>query len=289
MTNLPSMAVTVLLVRAGGSPNSRTPSGRFRRFQVLAATVLTLLVVASSCTSDPQAIEAGPDGIVRIVLWGDSLAHEAATYFVDAFSDRPGEVQVDTGTLGGVALCDSVEPIITTTAEVEYDAVVLAYSGNAFTPCMQDDQGDPLQGSEHTARYKQSLERIEAALRDRGVALFIAGGPTAQTPTPEAIGLIEMYRSFAEQSDITTFVDVDDALLEDGAWTATLPCLLIEGPEQGCVDGRIAVHAPDGVHFCPTAEPAVNGVVKECDTWSSGAFRYAHALADPVIERLGPS
>ena len=262
-------------------------AGNVRSVRALVlVAALAFIVVASSCTSEPNPIDAGSDGIFRVVLWGDSLAHEAETYFVDAFVDQPMEVQVDTGTLGGIALCDSVEPIIAKSAEVEYDAIVLAFSGNALTACMQDDDGIPLDGSDHTARYEQALERIEATARDRGIALFLAGGPMAQTPSPEATSLIEMYRRVADRSDVITFVDVDDALLEDGAWTATLPCLPIEGPEQGCVDGRIAVHAPDGVHFCPTAEPALFGVVNECDTWSSGAFRYAHALADPVIERL---
>ncbi|NNE73445.1 MAG: hypothetical protein HKN26_07265 [Acidimicrobiales bacterium] len=270
-------------MRAGGLTNSPAGSGPFHRALVVAAA---LVAVASSCTSQAGPIDAGPDGVVRVALWGDSLAHEAATYFVDAFVDQPMQVEVGTGALGGVALCDSVEPFIAKTAEVEYDAIVLAYSGNAFTPCMRDDIGDPLRGTAHTARYQQALERIEATARERGIALFIAGAPMAQTASPEATSLIEMYRRFADRSDVTTFVDVDDALLEDGRWTATLPCLPIEGPEQGCVDGRIAVHAPDGAHFCPTAEPAVLGVINECDAWSSGAYRYAQALADPVIARL---
>ena len=43
------------------------------------------------------------------------------------------------------------------------------------------------------------------------------------------------------------------------------------------------VRAPDGVHFCPAGKDAHRGVTATCPVWSSGAYRYGSAMAQPVV------
>jgi hypothetical protein len=42
------------------------------------------------------------------------------------------------------------------------------------------------------------------------------------------------------------------------------------------------VRSPDGTHFCPTSSGGANGLVGRCAAYSSGAFRYASAMAAPI-------
>jgi hypothetical protein len=46
------------------------------------------------------------------------------------------------------------------------------------------------------------------------------------------------------------------------------------------------VRAVDGTHFCPVPSDAVQAVAGDCPVWSSGAFRFGTAMADPVIRDL---
>jgi len=60
--------------------------------------------------------------------------------------------------------------------------------------------------------------------------------------------------------------------------------------EGGCSSDGLPVNvvrAP--VHFCPVSGDAVRGVTDDCPVWSSGAYRYGRALAQPVIDALAVS
>jgi hypothetical protein len=45
------------------------------------------------------------------------------------------------------------------------------------------------------------------------------------------------------------------------------------------------VRAADGTHFCPAPVTVVRGVTGACPVWSSGAFRFGTAMAEPLIRR----
>ena len=49
------------------------------------------------------------------------------------------------------------------------------------------------------------------------------------------------------------------------------------------------VRNPDGIHFCPASGEAVYGITDDCPEWSSGAYRYGRALAQPVLDALAVS
>jgi hypothetical protein len=96
--------------------------------------------------------------------------------------------------------------------------------------------------------------------------LMAASGSSTPTPNPPAT--LGLYSSEPR------FVDAGQAVLADGAYTDTLPCLPDEGSVQGCVNGRIRVRAFDGAHFA-----------KSGSGYSAGGRRFADAI-DEAVARL---
>ena len=88
------------------------------------------------------------------------------------------------------------------------------------------------------------------------------GPPTFRDRAPAALGLY---------SSEPRFVDAGEAVLADGAYTDTLPCLADEGWVQGCVNGRIRVRASDGAHFATSGSG-----------YSAGGRRFADAIDEAV-------
>ena len=124
--------------------------------------------------------------------------------------------------------------------------------------------------------------------------MYFVGTPlsqhAAETHEPNAGRLNELY-ALLGSSDGIRYVEAGAAVLDRGSWTKTLPCL----PDEPCTGGADAagspvsvVRAPDGVHFCPAAPAAINGVTGDCPVWSSGAFRFGTAMAAPVINDFRP-
>jgi len=73
------------------------------------------------------------------------------------------------------------------------------------------------------------------------------------------------------------------------SYVRTLPCLFFEpctGPSVAGVRTNV-VRSPDGVHFCPDQGGNAVGQVASCNVYSSGAFRFAAAMAGPVIRAFG--
>ena len=92
-----------------------------------------------------------------VILYGDSLAWEAEDSFVGAFAGRP-EVQVLTRTWGGTAICDWLDEMRADAATFAPGVVVLEFSGNALTLCMQDSARRGLSGDAYWARYRADTQ-----------------------------------------------------------------------------------------------------------------------------------
>lgn len=244
----------------------------------------TVGTVAPSAADDPSAVR--PLARPLVVLYGDSLAWEAQHSFVQAFTDQPG-VEVVVRTYGGTAICDWLETMSTDAATLAPGAVVIEFSGNALTPCMQDDAGQGLTGDEYFGRYASDAEQAITIFADSDAQVIFAGAPISladeQNGEDAEARLNPMYRELGERSPDVRYVDAGAAVLDAGSWTKTLPCI----PGEPCTDQQVTVvRASDGVHFCPAGEEAVRGVTGECPVWSSGAFRYGQALAQPVLDSL---
>ena len=227
----------------------------------------------------------------RIVLYGDSLSSESQGYFAE-YLIRNGVTDLQTRTFGGTALCDYLGAMREDAAVFHPTTVVIEFSGNAFTPCMQDANGTPVTGDEFFARYRDAATEALRIFAPSGTHVYFVGSPvssrTLQTRNRNSEGLNRLYASLSKLG-LSTYVDAGAAVLDHGHWTETLPCLA----DEPCADATDTngtptnvVRAPDGVHFCPGSPGAVRGVTGECPVWSSGAFRFGSAMATPVVQAL---
>jgi hypothetical protein len=236
---------------------------------------------------DPDRTPIRAAAGARVVLWGDSLAYEAALPFVARLRNETHDAfAVDARTFGGTATCDWLPDMRRQAAAGPIAAAVLEFSGNALTRCMTDPGGQPLRGQAYLRAYRDATLEAVRILQAAGARVYLVGAPPSRRPSAEGAALLGLYRALATQRTGVVFVDAGRVVLDDGHWTATLPCLVDESAADGCVAGRIVVRAPAGAHFCPGAGPAVGGVTGPCPRWSSGATRFGRAMADAVAGAL---
>jgi hypothetical protein len=237
---------------------------------------------------EPRPAVPPPDATV--VLYGDSLAAEAESFFVERLR-AGGVADVRTRTFGGTAICDWLDTMRRDAADLHPDVVVVEFSGNALTPCMMREDGASL-AIDHDALHAkylvdaQEVARIFAA--DRTEVYFV-GAPRGRAAEarnePDIDWFNSMYQAIAAAVPNAAYIDAGATVLSNGRWTETLPCL----PSEPCTGpaGSNVVRAPDGAHFCPGAAEAVRGVTMVCNVWSSGAYRYGSAIAEGVL--AGPT
>ena len=229
-----------------------------------------------------------PIAVRRVVLYGDSLAWEARDFFTRALAGA-FITQVTTRTFGGTAICDWLGQMRADAASLRPDAVVVEFSGNALTPCMRAPNGSALTGATYFQKYASDSAAVLDIFSSRHTLVFFAGAPISRDAEragdPTAPTLHTLYAALARSTPYGRYIDAGASVLAGGRWTETLPCL----PTEPCM-GRDAigtpvnvVRAPDGVHFCPSALPAVRGVTAPCSVWASGSWRFGNAMAAPVI------
>ncbi len=239
--------------------------------------------------ADGAERSAEPTALARpvAVLYGDSLAWEAREAFSSALAGQPG-VEVHQRTFGGTAICDWLDQKADDVVELQPGIVVVQFSGNNFTPCMRGESGRPLTGDELVERYAADARAVASIFEGSDVELVFAGAPIDRDGSSRIGRINDVYRRLAADLERVSYVDAGASVLADGRWTATLPCL----PGERCDaigatgPGRNVVRSPDGLHFCPSAYDSELGVTTECPVWSSGAFRFGSALAQPVLDRL---
>jgi hypothetical protein len=216
----------------------------------------------------------------RVILYGDSLASEAAAEFAARLCAP--DVEVLTSTQPGAALCD-----FTTTIESDVDArapdlVLIQFSGNNITPCVADPQGHPLVGDALLDRYGADAEQLATALDGRPVAVaWVAHPGAAGAGEPP---LRDVYAAVVASHAGSSFLIDGGVGLRDpsGTYRLELPCLPEEVALSSCFQQRIIVRLPlDGFHFCPVLASGA------CPVYNAGAVRFGRALADPVRARLG--
>ena len=222
--------------------------------------------------------ELPPPGPPRIALYGDSLASEAGQDFAFLASGSGASVRVRT--FPGTATCDFLSSMAADAEEWQPTAAVLAFSGDNFTPCMA---GDHLGTPQYFAKYEADTQAAISIFRSVGTKVILVGLPldASASLSENVSALNQIFESLAASNIGVTYDDAGQAVMADGQFTWTLPCLAGEpctGP-----DGTNVVRAPDGVHFCPNGQTTLLGGLEQCDVYSSGAFRFAAAMLAPAL------
>ena len=232
----------------------------------------------------PAAPVVGPTKAGRIVVFGDSLMHEAHSFLAWDLGDLG---PIESHTYPMTAPCDFRDSFDRALVDPPSMAV-FEFSGNAMTNCMSNDDGSFPDANGIAARYAADAATITERFAAAGATVVWVDAPrgrpdasgTGQFSGPEPF-TAAIYRAIAQRFDAlgldVRFVAAGGSVLtERGAWTATLPCDPADIAAAACHDGAAVVRAPDGAHFCPSAISDAGGT---CSVWSSGAWRYAEAIA----------
>ena len=225
-----------------------------KRSLVVLAIVVALATFAWFASSSSSSMSTGRPTPSKsrgpVLVYGDSLIEQATPYLQSTDQVRA---------FGGTALCDWVDKMARAANVEQPSMMVVEFVGNDLTPCMQGYQTP----DQVRAKYEADMARLKQLV---DAPILWVGAPAFRDRAPTTLGL---YSS--EQR----FVDAGDAVLADGAYTDTLPCLADEGQIQGCVNGRIRVRASDGAHFATSGSG-----------YSAGGRRFADAI-DSAIRKLG--
>jgi len=203
---------------------------------------------SSSSTSTAQSTRSKSRG--PVLVYGDSLIEQASPYLQSTDQVRA---------FGGTALCDWVDKMARAATVEQPSVMVVEFVGNDLTPCMKGYQTP----DQVRAKYEADMARLK---RRVDAPILWVGAPAFRDRAPTTLGLY---------SSEPKFVDAGEAVLADGAYTDTLPCLADEGSIQGCINGRIRVRASDGTHFATSGSG-----------YSAGGRRFADAI-DNAVRKLG--
>lgn len=240
---------------------------------VIACSLLAACVPVAENDSVPSTpTTAGPAVGPSLVLLGDSLMQESASFI--------GVLQYQRTMIprffGGTAPCDWLDDDLFATAS---SVVVMSFTGNSLTPCMSDGSGGFRHGQALVERYRSDTATLIERSLAAGASVLLVGQPIRAASVPgndEVAGLNEMYRTLA-LADRVGFVDAGAAVENpDGSFAASLPCASYEPTCDP--SGSNPVRSDDGLHFCPGLHS------QPCPLYSSGAFRFAWAIALAVAD-----
>lgn len=256
-----------------------------RSFARVLVAGLVMMLVAVGCTPAKPAP-------LRVEYWGDSIGTQAGPYF-NYWLGLSGKAVGRTHTFPGTALCDWFKDInteISSPTGWHPQAVVIEFTGVAVTPCMRVGgraTGTPLSGQAVIDKYRYDAQRVIALFEKARVPVYFVSPPITYAQSlqkPPVTGLNPMGKMFsqlpaASKSGLVRFVDAGAAVLANGRFTWTLPCLPWE-----CAPGKtVVVREADGVHFCPVKEVDVGGGWTTCPVSMPGAMRYATAITARVL------
>ncbi len=225
---------------------------------------------------------------VRIDLFGDSLVGQAKPFFVPILQSTHA-AELHANNYGGTAICDWLTAM-RRAASRRPQAVVIEFEGNNMTPCMDHEA----RGTRaYFDKYRTDAARAVGDFVPGGTHVYLIGAPVTLAEwahhQTDWMVLNGIYASLAAK-DPTRITYVDAGAAVEGphqSFVWSLPCLANEPCTGPVVDGirHDMVRAADGVHFCPGAFGNAKGQIRRCAVYSSGAFRFASAMAAPILAR----
>ena len=239
-----------------------------------------LLCVLSGLTSTPSAEAAAPK---QVLILGDSLVGGSSNY-INFYLAHDGKVQTTIKAIGGTAICDVLPgnggpwTVNSLLAAKRYDAVVIAYSGNALTKCTGYLKGQAL-----VDRYKADANAVMKVSRQYAVPHVVWVKPPAAAAAElngVRAGLGTAFGTLPATYPNARVIDGGNGISPGAKFYLSLPCDPWENTAaHGCVNNVIRVGDADGVHFyCSKRQTLYYGLVAPCDTYSSGSNRYGMNL-----------
>lgn len=256
--------------------------------RVGAAVVLVVALAACSSSSHSAATTStskGGSAQSRVSVWGDSLPLQAQDQV--RVQGRAHGLRISVIAFFGLAPCD-VMTQVRHDIETVPDALVLAFSGNNFSPCMQS-RGKPLLGAVYFAAYRRDMSAIVAAAVGRKIPVLVVGSPTFPSieNVPDRVELNTVFREVVAAHPGARYV-ASAPFVSPKQFTRLLPCLAVETTALGCRFGRIIVRAGNGIHFDePHSVPCPSGT-GVC-RYTAGGHRYANAILSGLAEIHGLS
>jgi hypothetical protein len=251
----------------------------------VSVTVTAIALAAATaigCSPAPDRAEMSPaptvavahpspaEGADEIVLVGDSLAQETSPYL--EWLTAP--MSLVPKFWGGSAPCDWLDVDLESGPS---SVVVISFTGNSLTPCMEAIDGTQVRQDDLIERYRADIAVLVDRSRRSGARVVLVGQPL-RAPSFEADreveGINRIYQDLAVGDPHVVFVDAGrEVEAPDGSYTDRLPC---EAIDSDCAPDGTTVVRGDGVHFCPVDDES------PCPVWSSGAHRFARAIAAAI-------
>ena len=260
-------------------------ASRFLRV-FLAAAIGLVLASASACTP--------PKPQLRVEMWGDSISAQASPY-INYFLGLSGKATSRLHTYGGTALCDWIPDMRSELNPANPlgfhpQAVIIQFSGDAFTTCMHDAHGLALTGQALVDKYAADAAVAIAMFAKAKVPVYFVAAPMSQSQSLLYTNLTPMGVMFSRlparfpAGNLVRYIDGATPLEWHGKFSFTLPCLTWETCTGRWPDGTktVVVRQADGTHFCPVTERVNPDGSRTCPVPMMGAQRFALAISGPL-------
>ncbi len=266
-----------------------------RRRIVFGAAILSMIVLGLGVLAVRRTADSakGADSVKsrglspspsRVLLVGDSLAYQSSGYFKSILAGDGATAY--TATYGGTALCDWLPILPALLRQSRPSVVELEFYGDHFTPCSTrgTSASHPLTKAYLVENYAAAARASAIDIRAAGARAVWVVAPVSSSNDPLPL-LIAKAEYGASRQIVPSILDnAGSYVLAGGKFTRSLPCLTWEPcPPIDGQHGMAIVRSPDGLHFCPVSVTGAKGQVGRCPVWSSGAWRFAAAMAGPVV------
>jgi len=223
-----------------------------------------------------------------VLFYGDSLLNLSKGALQVATGNYPNaanaRIRPIVNAYPGSALCQWVPQMDRDITSSHARALVVAFVGNAYAPCVGGSSGhvnpdrDSAAPTSIVSRYRASLQQVVAVAKRRGIRLYVVGPiqtPWAHVPAGQLpwdnTRLDAVYREVVQASGGTAVYEPTaiSQLTPGLVWAARRPC--VPG-EAGCSGGTVQVRpAADPLHL----------------TSPAGTLRYAVGVSALVCAQVG--
>jgi hypothetical protein len=150
-------------------------TGRIGRLLIAIVAALVAASTLTGCSLKPI-----------VLVFGDSLVSESRAPIGFQLGDS---YDVRIVAHGGTALCDWAQIIVGDVRELQPKVVMIAFTGNALTGCMQNSDGSPVTEATAAVKYEADLNWILANISGPGRRVVVVGGPPTVVIDSAAVGM----------------------------------------------------------------------------------------------------